>query len=80
VKTRTGNTVEPTPLEPMVSEVKVGAMTMAAAGRCWVPALVEVASLSTPAPCAAPRVKPDSVMVTAVVPVGSPNKLKLKKW
>ena len=72
VKTRTGNTAEPTPLEPMVSEVKVGAMTMGAAGSCWVPALLEVASRNTPAPCAAPRVKPDSVMVMAAVPVAAP--------
>ena len=73
VKTRTGNTAEPTPLEARVSEEKVGAMRMAAAGSCWNPALVPVESLRIPpTPRAVPRVKPDSVMVMAVVPVGAP--------
>jgi len=72
VKTRTGNTTEPAPLEPMVNEVKVAAATMAGAGSCWVPACVEVANVNTPAPATAPRVKPDSVTVTAAVAVAWP--------
>ena len=71
VNTRTGNTAEPTPLEPRVMEVKVAAVTMAGAARCWVPRSAEVANKKTPGLAAAdPRVKPDSVTVTAVVPVG----------
>ena len=74
VNTRTGNTREPTPLEPRVIEVKVAAVTMAGAGSCWVPRSAEVANEKTPGfAAAAPRVKPDSVTVTAVeVPVGAP--------
>ena len=76
VNTRTGNTREPTPLEPRVIEVKVAAVTMAGAGSCWVPRSAEVANEKTTGfavTAAAPRVKPDSVTVTAVeVPVGAP--------
>ena len=71
VNTRTGNTAEPTPLEPRVIELKVAAATMAGAASCWVPRSAEVANKKTPGLAAAdPRVKPDSVTVTAVVPVG----------
>jgi len=72
--TRTGNTAEPTPLEPGISEEKVGAATIAGEASCWVPARTEEEQEKIPAPVAEPRVKPDSVMVTAEIPVGwAPN-------
>ena len=49
VNTRTGNTSEPTPLEPRVIEVKVAAVTMAGAAFCWVPGSAEVANVNIPA-------------------------------
>ncbi len=73
VKTRTGNTTEPAPLEPMVNEVNVTIATMAGAAIValsvsWVVTIEK----PPPPPRVGPRVKPDSVMVTAVAPVGWP--------
>ncbi len=75
VNTRTGVTVEAAPLEPGISDVKVAAATMVGAGSCPVPRSAEVANVKITGfavTAAAPRVKPDSVTVTAVVPVGAP--------
>ncbi len=75
VKTRTGNTTEPAPSEPMVNELKVAATTMAGvimgAKRAAKSEFVEIENVPV-ATAAVPSFKPDSVMVTAVVPVGWP--------
>ncbi len=71
VKTKTGETDDPTPLEPRVIEVKAAQAIMA--GAFLVSEVVTSADDAiekVPAGAAAPRVKPDSVMVTAEVPVG----------
>ena len=72
VKMKTGETDDPTPLDMMAMEPKKAAATIAGAARCWVPRSAEVANKNTPWLAAAdPKVKPDSVTVTAAVPVGA---------
>ena len=72
VNTSTGNTAEPTPLEPSVSDAKVTGVLIAFATSCWDPALVDVDSEKAPA--ALPvvlRVKPVSVTLNSVVRVSA---------
>ena len=52
----------------MVKTTSVSCVDIADAGCCCVPARVESASVNTPAPWAAPSVKPDTVMVKAAPP------------
>jgi len=71
--TRTGVTGEPAPVYARVMEVKaVTPATMAGATGVFAAVVTspDVAKEKVPAPMIALRVKPDSVMVTAAVPVG----------
>ncbi len=81
VNTRTGSTSEPTPLEPRVIELKVAAVSMAGAVLSAI-AMVSADDCMLNAPflaAAGPRVKPDSVTVTAAVPVG-PTPIVRFEW
>jgi len=76
VNTRTGVTGEPAPVYARVMEVK--AVIAATMGSALMVAEVvtspddAIEKVPAGAAAAAPRVKPDSVMVTAAVPVGLP--------
>lgn len=73
MNTRTGEIGEPAPVYARVMEAKaVIDATMAGATGVFAAVVTspDVAIEKVPAGMIAPRVKPDSVMVTAVVPVG----------
>ena len=48
VKTKTGETDDPTPLDVMVMKPKAAAATMAGAASCWVPNSADVANVNIP--------------------------------